>query len=82
MFNSDADGRDHVMIGEAVIHLIYNREEVSLSALINQLQSMAVDEDDDERLLKIWQARKWLLEHRPGSSAAERGQYWLASLHR
>lgn len=82
MFNSDEDSRDHIMIGEAAMHLIFNREEISLSALINQLQSMAVGEEDDERLLKIWEARKWLLEYRKGSSATERGQNWLASLDR
>jgi hypothetical protein len=76
---SDEDEKQHVVIGEAAMNLIFNREEISLGALINQLQSMASAEQDDDRLLKIWEARKWLLEFKKGALTAPSGNHWLAS---
>ncbi|WP_158780682.1 hypothetical protein [Pantoea sp. BAV 3049] len=82
MFNSDEDDTNHVMIGEAAINLIINREEISPGSLINQLQIMASNEENDDRLLKIWEARKWLLDFRKGNVSSAQGQHWLASLER
>lgn len=76
---SDEDELHHVMIGEAAMNLIFSREEVSTGSLINQLQSMARLEEDDDRLLKIWAARKWLLEHKQGSTAAYKKPHWLTA---
>lgn len=79
MYISDEDERQHVIIGEAAMNLIFSREEISLGSLINQLQSMASVEEDDDRLLKIWEARKWLLEYKKGSTVALSGHHWLSS---
>jgi len=76
---SDEDELHHVMIGEAAMNLIFSREEVSTGSLINQLQSMARLEEDDDRLLKIWAARKWLLQHKQGSTDAYKKPHWLTA---
>ncbi|MBD8165237.1 hypothetical protein [Erwinia persicina] len=76
---SDEDEKQHVVIGEAAMNLIFSREEVSLGSLINQLQSMARTEDDEDRLLKIDEARTWLLEYKKGRTTAPAGNHWLAS---
>lgn len=76
---SDEDELHHVMIGEAAMNLIFSREEVSTGSLINQLQHMARLEEDDDRLLKIWAARKWLLEHKQGSAAVYKKPNWLTA---
>lgn len=75
----DKDEKQHVVIGEAAMNIIFSREEVSLGSLINQLQSMASVEEDDDRLLKIWEARKWLLAFKKGSIAPVAGNQWLSS---
>lgn len=41
------------LIGEATINLIFNREEVTLSALLLQLQCMAKNEADQDKLTTI-----------------------------
>jgi len=79
LYISDEDERQHVIIGEAAMNLIFSREEISLGSLINQLQSMASVEEDDDRLLKIWEARKWLLEYKKGSIVPGSGHHWLSS---
>ncbi|MEN4928562.1 hypothetical protein ABEI22_05580 [Erwinia billingiae] len=58
---TDEDQEHHVMLGEAAMSLIFSRQEISPAALLHQLQVMAVDEDDDDRLLQIAQTRKWLV---------------------
>ncbi|MTD26199.1 hypothetical protein [Erwinia sorbitola] len=79
MYISDEDENQHVIIGEAAMNLIFSREEISLGSLINQLQSMASAEEDDDRLLKIWEARRWLLEYKKGSLALPADNLWLSS---
>lgn len=76
---TDEDDKQHVVIGEAAMNLIFSREEVSLGSLINQLQAMAGAEKDDDRLQNISEARKWLLGYKKGSIAPPSGNQWLSS---
>lgn len=76
---SDEDELHHVMIGEAAMNLIFSREEVSTGSLINQLQNMARLEEDDDRLLKIWAARKWLLQHKQAGDYAGHTRSWMTT---
>lgn len=75
----DKDEKQQVVIGEAAMNIIFSREEVSLGSLINQLQSMAGLEEDDDRLLKLWEARKWLLAFKKGSITPPAAHQWLSS---
>ncbi len=48
------------LIGEATINLIFNREEVTLNALLIQLEIMAEKEADDRKVRLIKEVRQWL----------------------
>ena len=76
---SEEDESLHIMIGEAAMNVVFSREEISLGSLLNQLQAMAVNEEDDERLLSIWKARKWLLEYKQVTNPLSSTSSWLSS---
>ena len=76
MIISDEE-KGHVIIGEAAVNLIFNREEISLGALLSELQGMAENEPSDERLIAISAARSWLKAfHQPGTLSRE-GAVWF-----
>lgn len=76
---SEEDELLHIMIGEAAMNVVFSREEISLGTLLNQLQAMASDEEDDDRLLSIWKARKWLLEYKQVTNPLTSTSNWLFS---
>lgn len=76
---SEEDELLHIMIGEAAMNVVFSREEISLGNLLNQLQAMASSEEDDERLLCIWKARKWLLEYKQVTNPLTATDSWLSS---
>ncbi|WP_324019795.1 hypothetical protein GC090_11375 [Pantoea sp. JZ29] len=57
-FHDEATG--HKIIGEAAVNLALQNEEITVVSLIRQLSTMADHESDDERVLLIADARKWL----------------------
>ncbi|WP_052118528.1 hypothetical protein [Erwinia oleae] len=63
MFISDEE-KGHILIGEATISLIFNREEITPQALSDALQKMADGESDKERVRQIEQVRQWLKRYR------------------
>lgn len=78
MLITDEDQEHHIMLGEAAMSLIFSREEISPAALLQQLQAMAGEEDDDDRLLQIWQARTWLLRQKC-TQKVPHDPHWLTS---
>ncbi|MGB9097914.1 hypothetical protein [Erwinia sp.] len=75
---TDEDQEHHIMLGEAAMSLIFSREVINPSALLQKLQAMAGDEEDDERLMQIWQARNWLLKQKCSQNISPH-QGWLTS---
>lgn len=72
--------KGHVIIGEAAVSLIFNREEITLGTLLTELQVMAENEPSDERLIAISAARSWLKAfHQPGTLSRE-GAVWFAKM--
>ncbi|WP_051937290.1 hypothetical protein [Erwinia sp. 9145] len=72
MFISDEE-KGHILIGEATISLIFNREEITPQALSDALQKMADGESDKERVRQIEQVRQWLKRYKqPGSLSSQR----------
>ncbi|MGP2415450.1 hypothetical protein ACTUSQ_14945 [Pantoea ananatis] len=57
-FHDEATG--HKIIGEAAVNLALHDEEITVVSLIRQLSVMADNEIDDERVIQIADARKWL----------------------
>ncbi|WLS80836.1 hypothetical protein Q3V30_10300 [Erwinia pyri] len=74
---SDSDDYDkiHILLGEATMSLIDSRKEVSSESLSIQLKQMAAEESDDLRVIEIWKARKWLLQHSVQFTAGRNGGY-------
>lgn len=65
------------LIGEATINLIFNREEVTLNALLIQLEIMAEKEADDQKVLLIKEVRQWLQKYlNLGNHSVEKSN-WL-----
>lgn len=54
------DEQGYVIIGEAALSLALGKKEVSVSSLISVLKDMATVEKDDDRLLEIFEACRWL----------------------
>lgn len=79
---TDSEGYDkiHILLGEATMILIDSRREVSSETLSLQLKQMAAEESDDLRVIELWKARKWLLQHSVQYTAGRDGGY--ASPHR
>ncbi|MEM6158982.1 hypothetical protein AAH446_00245 [Erwinia sp. P6884] len=73
------ENNQQVMIGEATLNLIFSHQDITLLSLIEQLHTMADDEQDDDRLLGIWQARKWLQTFSKGWHSDSRPD-WLEAL--
>lgn len=72
--------KGHVIIGEAAVNLIFNREEISLGALLTELQGMAENEPSDERLIAISAARSWLKAFRQPGTLSREGAVWYAPM--
>lgn len=54
------DEQGYVIIGEAALSLALGRKEVSVSSLISVLKDMAAVEKNDDRVLEIFEACRWL----------------------
>lgn len=75
MSDSDDYNKIHILLGEATMSLIDSRKEVSSETLSIQLKQMAAEENDDQRVIEIWKARKWLLQHSVQNMAGRHGGY-------
>jgi len=69
MYRSEDEKLTDVMIGEAVLTLLKSDKSVSSNALIEQLELMAADADDNEKVTAI---RKAITEVRNGMVAARK----------
>lgn len=78
MIISDEE-KGHVIIGEAAVNLIFNREEISLETLLNELKVMAENEPSDERVIAISAARNWLKTFRQQQAEST---LWSAPMQR
>lgn len=67
------------MIGEAAVSLLFSRKDITIPALLDELNMMGNVEEDDDRLLAIWSARRWLLSRRKSSYPDTHYQDWLAT---
>lgn len=76
---TEDDKKQQVMIGEATFNLIFNHQDVTPLSLVEQLYAMADREQDDDRLLSIWQARKWLQIFNKGERSGRRPD-WLQEM--
>jgi hypothetical protein len=75
---SNEDETHELMIGEAAVSLLFNRKDITTTALLDELNVMGDVEEDDDRLLAIWSARRWLLSRRKSSYPDNNHQDWLA----
>ena len=76
--NMTAADREHVILGEATINLIYRQVDVTVDALIGELGAIAAHEASDDRLTALNAARCWLYDfHQPGSLSRQ-GSPWFA----
>lgn len=75
---SNEDETHELMIGEAAVSLLFNRKDITTTALLDELNVMGNVEEDDDRLLAIWSARRWLLSRRKSSYPDNNHQDWLA----
>ena len=69
MYRSEDEKLTDVMIGEAVLTLLKSDKSVSSNALIEQLELMAADADESEKVTVI---RKAITEVRNGMVAARK----------
>lgn len=76
---SNEDETHELMIGEAAVSLLFNRKDITIPALLDELNMMGNVEEDDDRLLAIWSARRWLLGRRKSSYPDNNHQDWLSS---
>lgn len=67
----------HMIIGEAAISLAVRDEEINVIALIKQLGIMAETEADDDRVVLIADARKWLKSFIPDSTRERAELNWM-----
>lgn len=58
VFHNKSTG--HMILGEAAINLVFERQDITLVALIRQLGEMAENESNDDRVVQIAEARSWL----------------------
>ena len=72
--------KEHVILGEAALNLVFGNEEVTTGALIRQLDAMAVEETDEGRLAAINAASRWLADFRQPGRLSQPGSLWLAPL--
>ncbi len=68
-----SEDKQHVILGEAAINLIFKQEEVTVMTLIRELNAMAENEPEDDRLITIHAARGWLRDFRRPGSLSEHG---------
>lgn len=59
MFISD-EVKGNKIIGEAVLNLLFNSEQVTTANLVKELNMMAEIEADEDRLLLMHKTRRWL----------------------
>lgn len=57
------DEKDHVIIGEAALHLALAEKEINVISLLAELGDMAANVSCDKRLGDISEARNWLKKY-------------------
>ncbi|RAH27394.1 hypothetical protein [Pantoea agglomerans] len=57
------NGKGHVIIGEAALHLALADKEINIVSLIAELGQMAANVFSGERLSDISEARSWLKKY-------------------
>ncbi|MFV9670993.1 hypothetical protein [Pantoea sp. ARC607] len=67
----------HIILGEATINLAFEEQEITLASLIRQLGVMAENEQSDERVAQIADARNWLKSFVEASSRDRAELNWL-----
>lgn len=73
LFQNDEKG--HVIIGEAALSLALGEKEISAATLFTQLGYMAKSESNDDRLAKIFEARRWLSSFKSPAVAQQQVPY-------
>lgn len=64
------------LMGEATINLIFNRQEVTLPALLLQLELMAENETGGDKLQAINELRRWLQVFFIAGNHATEKKHW------
>jgi len=67
----------HIILGEAAVNLAFEEQEITLASLIRQLSEMAENEQNDERVAQIADARNWLKGFVEASTRERAELNWL-----
>ncbi|WP_067436829.1 hypothetical protein [Duffyella gerundensis] len=76
MYISDEE-KGNRLIGQAAMHLIFGRQDVTVSSLLAELKLMAENESDDDVLMQMHETRRWLAGYRCLSSLSPERAGWL-----
>lgn len=74
-YHDDVEG--HRVIGEAALNLLSRMQDVNVANLIAELSAMSEQEECDEKLSLISDARCWLKNHTSTGKRYPRAKSWL-----